>query len=142
MKAVVILYEGSEISGPVLNQMVVAMGNNVQRNIVEAYRLSDDDLAQAVALRVLPSYDTDLKENPDQIAINHAVEYITQTVLVRSTNPVKVGYMIGAAIAGGNTEMYNAVEILATKNGVINEPKFTKSIVTAIKQLYEAFKCV
>lgn len=142
MKALVILYDGSEIQSYVLDQMIAAMANDPQRKIAEAYRLSDDDMARAAALHVLPSQTLIGKDTPDQIAINHAVEYITQAVLVYSTNPVKVGYMIGSAIANGSSEMYNAVEIIATKNGVIHEPKLTKSIVTAIKQLYEAFKCV
>lgn len=138
MKALVITYEGTEVPKHIVDQIVVAMSGNVNRGDVVAIQMDDDDCLNAlVAFNVAHRENRDEKVNEDQIAINKAAAYIAGTVLCTSTNPAVVGFTIHKHIAEGDEKMKTAVEILATKQGDICEPKFTKSILQSIKAIYQ-----
>lgn len=138
MKALVITYEGAEVPQHIVDQIVIAMSGNVNRGNVVAVQMDDNDCLNAlVAFNVMHREDRDEKVNDDQKAIDAAATYIAGTVLCTSTNPAVVGFTIHKHIAEGDERMKTAVEILATKQGDIREPKFTKSILQSIKAIYQ-----
>ena len=138
MKALVITYEGTEVPKHIVDQIVVAMSGSVLREKVLAIQMDDNDCLNAlVAFNVMHREDRDEKVNDDQKAIDAAAAYIAAVVLCTSTNPAVVGFTIHKHIAEGDERMKTAVEILATKQGDIREPKFTKSILQSIKAIYQ-----
>lgn len=138
MKALVITYEGTEVPKHIVDQIVIAMSGSVLREKVTAIQMDDNDCLNAlVAFNVMHREDRCEKALDDQTAIEMAAAYIAETVLCTSTNPAVVGFTIHKHIAEGDERMKTAVEILATKQGDIREPKFTKSILQSIKAIYQ-----
>ena len=134
MKAVIITYEGMEAPNFVIEEMVSRL-SSLNVNTVSVCRFSDKEVVSALLSN---SIKLDQETTPsDQEAIDNAVIYLTEKVLKSFDTPVSIAYAIGRYISCGDTEMRTAVEILATKKGVIKEPKLTKRVLNAIKSIYE-----
>lgn len=136
MKAIIITYDGAEITGPILDKMITPLGIISPKN-VSVVQLTDKEVAKAllnvehIANTVTPS---------DQEAIDSASTYIAEKILIHFNNPAAIAYAIGRHISCGDEEMRTAVEILATKKGIIKEPKLTKPILNTIKSIYAGIK--
>lgn len=137
MKAVIIIYDGLEVPDHMLNEIVATHLQQLVTGNVSALRLSDKE----VAIALLNAEHSKEESSPsDQEAIDAAATYLTEKVLNYFNTPTSIAYAIGRYISCGDTEMRTAVEILATKKGLIKEPKLTKPVLNAIKSVYEGMK--
>lgn len=150
MKAIIIFYRGNDVP----QSVVESLANMLALSGVEPVHCSardDEAVSNAImqsslteslnegklALRLLAKEAT---MPSDQEAIDSAAVYITEKVLNRFTTQTMITMAITNCILGGDQEMRKAVEILATKKGVINEPKLTKPVLNVIKSIYIGMK--
>lgn len=138
MRAVIIMYEGVEIPDHVMNTMIAKM-HVINPEQVTVMSLTNKEVAEALIKTVVKPTAVPV-EPAAQESIDAAVDYITEKVLTRFNSPATVAYAIGRHISCGDDEMRTAVEILATKKGLIKEPKLTKPILNTIKSIYTGMK--
>lgn len=141
MRAIVIIYNGTEIPDAVLTQMMVAVRNDNSRTTAEAFKLDENDVVNAMVAATAPQVDKSFN-NDDQIAINRAADYISELILKKSKNYFQRKYSILSSIFDGDSNMLTAVEIIATKSGIINDPLFTPGVYKMIKSIYKEVKDV
>lgn len=148
MKAIIIFYRGDDVPASVIEKLasvLVVSGVEpihcstrddeavsdavMQSSLVKSIKLSTNGkFANLLTKKVI--------EPSDQEAIDSAVIYITEKVLNHFTTQTMITMAITNWILNGDKEMRTAVEILATKKGVIKEPKLTKPILNVIKSIY------
>lgn len=141
MKAIVIIYDGTEIPDIVLTQMMVAVRSDRSRTTAEAFKLNENEVVNALVTAAVPQAYKAL-DNDDQTAIDKAADYISESILKKSTNYFQRKYSILNSIFNGDDNMRTAVEIIATKSGTINNPLFTPGVYKMIKSIYKEVKDV
>lgn len=141
MKAIVIIYNGTEIPDVVLAQMMDAVRNDRSKTMAEVFKLNESDVVNAMVVATAPQASKSLN-NDDQTAINRAADYISESILKKSTNYFQRKYSILSSIFDGDDNMRTAVEIIATKSGTINDPLFTSGVYKMIKSIYKEVKDV
>lgn len=145
MKAIIIFYRGNDVS----QSVVESLANMLALSGVEPVHCSarddeavSDAIIQSSLAKISPKgklaslLAEEVVEPSDQEAIDNAAVYITEKVLKHFTTQTMITMAITNCILGGDQEMRTAVEILATKKGVIKEPKLTKPVLNVIKSIY------
>jgi hypothetical protein len=145
MKAIIIFYRGNDVS----QSVVESLANMLALSGVEPIHCSarddeavSDAIIQSSLAKISPKgklaslLAEEVIEPSDQEAIDNAAVYITEKVLKHFTTQTMITMAITNCILGGDREMRTAVEILATKKGVIKEPKLTKPVLNVIKSIY------
>jgi len=145
MKAIIIFYRGNDVPANVIEKLASVLAIS---GVEPLYCSTRDDEAvsdavmQSSLTKISPSGKlarllTEKVVDPsDQEAIDSAAVYITEKVLKHFTTQTMITMAITNCILGGDQEMRTAVKILATKKGVIKEPKLTKPILNVIKSIY------
>lgn len=135
MKAIIIMYEGTEIPDCLIEQVIMAASG---LKSVSVMKLDDSEVARAL----ISNGEHDCVEVPttEQEAINHAAVYIAETVLKNHTDAIQVAIDISNRILSGDTKMRTAVEILATHTGTISDKRFTKSVMSVVNKIYKALQ--
>lgn len=135
MRAIIILYEGPELSGNIVSEFVARMQGVTSE--VTVCQLSDNEVNDAL-LKATQSVHVETKAKSELAkAIEHATTYIEEKVLSFCSDPTFVAYAIGRFISSGDVAMKNAVEILAKNRKKISNKKFTRPIVDVIAAIYE-----
>lgn len=135
MKAVIILYEGPELSGNIVSEFVARMQGVSSE--VTVCQLSDNEVNGAL-LKATQSVRVETKAKSELAkAIEHATTYIEEKVLSTCSDPIFVAYAIGRFISSGDVAMKNAVEIIAKNHKKISNKRFTTQIIGVITDIYE-----
>lgn len=149
MKAIIILYKGNDVSKSVIeslaNTLLISGVEPIHCSTRDDEAVSDAIMQSSVAKisskgKFASLLAEEVVEPSDQEAIDSAVVYITEKVLNRFTTQTMITMAITNCILGGDQEMRTAVEILATKKGVIKEPKLKKPILNVIKSIYAGIR--
>lgn len=149
MKAIIIFYKGNEVSRNALGDLASTLLSHGVEPLGCATKDDEfvsDAIMQSSLAKISPKgklaslLAEEVVEPSDQEAIDSAVIYITGKVLERFTTQTMITMAITNCILGGDQEMRKAVEILATKKGVIKEPRLTKPVLNVIKSIYTGLR--